>query len=148
MVGDNVSKYCAPFRKSSTMKRYFLILVVLSLGTASSSLTAQNSAKEIPVEFFKIFKTDPIKAMDYAFSTNEWMKRNQDGVESVKSKFKDILPLIGDYYGYELITEKSIGENLSIDVPFPSMIRTIPGVLDQVRQKRCPSRTIPASAAR
>ena len=77
-------------------------------------LKAQTSEKEIPIEFFRIFKTEPMKAMDYAFSTNSWMERNIDGVESVKAKFKDILPLIGDYYGYEMITEKKIGNNLKL----------------------------------
>lgn len=52
--------------------------------------------------------------MDYAFSTNKWMERNKDGIESVKTKFKDIVPLIGQYYGFELITEKNIGDNLKL----------------------------------
>ncbi|WP_340200932.1 hypothetical protein [Ascidiimonas sp. W6] len=82
--------------------------------TSIQNINAQSSEKEIVTEFFRQFNDEPMKAIDYAFSTNKWMERNVDGVESLKTKFKDILPLIGDYYGYELITEKSIGENLKL----------------------------------
>lgn len=89
------------------------ILIILIIFTVTiKNLKAQNSEKDIPTEFFRIFKTDPMKAMDYAFSTNKWMKRNIDGIETLKNKFKDLIPLIGEYYGYEKITEKSIGKNL------------------------------------
>lgn len=92
-----------------------LILVFLTIFTSSiTNIKAQSSEKDIPKEFFKIFETNPLKAMDYAFSTNKWMERNVDGIESVKTKFKDIVPLIGKYYGFELIAEKSIGANLKL----------------------------------
>jgi len=96
------------------MTNKITILIFIIIATSLVELKAQTSEKEIPIEFFRIFKTEPMKAMDYAFSTNSWMERNIDGVESVKAKFKDILPLIGDYYGYEMITEKKIGNNLKL----------------------------------
>ena len=55
-----------------------------------------------------------MKAMDYAFSTNKWMERNIDGVENLKNKFKDLLPLIGEYYGHQMITQKKIGEDFKL----------------------------------
>ncbi len=92
-----------------------ITLLVLTISIVFiTDLKAQHSEKDIPNEFFRIFQTDPMEAMDYAFSTNKWMERNLDGVESVKTKFKDILPLIGDYYGHEVITEKSIGVHLKL----------------------------------
>ncbi|OEI78754.1 hypothetical protein [Formosa algae] len=92
-------------------KRIILLLISMIFIT---QLKAQSSEKEITTEFLRIFETEPMKAMDYAFSTNTWMERNIDGIESLKTKFKDILPLIGDYYGYEVITEKSVGNNLKL----------------------------------
>jgi hypothetical protein len=89
-------------------------LLILSASVMSTYTTAQNTENDITAEFFRIFQGDPMKAMDYAFSTNKWMERNIDGVENVKSKFKDLLPLIGDYYGYEKITEKAIGKDLKL----------------------------------
>lgn len=91
-------------------KLNLIILAVFTLFTAS--LQAQNSEKDIPEKFFTIFENDPLKAIDYVFSTNKWMERNIDGIENLKNKYKDLLPLIGEYYGYEKITEKNVGENL------------------------------------
>lgn len=92
--------------------RKLLYLVLIILITFITELNAQSSEQGITTEFFRVFQNEPMKAMDYAFSTNKWMEKNIDGTESLKTKFKDLLPLIGDYYGYELITEKSIGKNL------------------------------------
>ncbi|WP_435416611.1 hypothetical protein [Polaribacter aestuariivivens] len=95
-------------------KKITLLLLIIISVTSITELSAQSSEKEITTEFFRVFETEPMKAMDFAFSTNKWMERNIDGVESLKTKFKDILPLIGDYYGYEMITEKSAGNNLKL----------------------------------
>ena len=95
-------------------KQNILLLFTIISITFITKLNGQTSEKEIITEFFKVFENEPMKAIDYAFSTNKWMKRNMDGIESLKAKFKDIIPLIGDYYGYEIITEKSIGKNLKL----------------------------------
>lgn len=93
------------------IKKYLLFtILILSVIT----IKAQSSDKEITSEFFKIFQTEPMKAMDYAFSTNKWMERNIDGVENLKNKFKDLLPLIGEYYGHQMITQKKIGEDFKL----------------------------------
>lgn len=97
------------------MKNILALLVfTLLIGTFLTDLKAQTSEKDITSEFFRVFENEPLKAMDYAFSTNSWMERNIDGIESLKTKFNDLLPLIGDYYGYEIITEKNVGENLKL----------------------------------
>lgn len=90
-----------------------LTLIILTFFLAIQ-VRAQTNDKEIIKEFFEVFENDPIQALEYAFSTNPWMARNVDGVESVKNKFADLLPLIGDYYGWETITEKKIGENYKL----------------------------------
>ena len=95
-------------------KTHPLLLVLIISLTFIAKLNAQSSEKDITTEFFRIFENEPMKAMDYAFSTNKWMERNIDGIESLKTKFKDLLPLVGNYYNYELITEKSVGKNLKL----------------------------------
>ncbi|MGB1268193.1 MAG: hypothetical protein ACPG45_00480 [Flavobacteriaceae bacterium] len=95
-------------------KTHPLLLVLIISLTFITKLNAQSSEKDITTEFFRIFENEPMKAMDYAFSTNKWMERNIDGIESLKTKFKDLLPLVGNYYNYELITEKSVGKNLKL----------------------------------
>jgi len=85
----------------------FIVFLVFS-----SSVIAQSNSDDITKKFFEIFEDEPLQAIDYAFSTNTWMERNVDGVENLKSQFKNLMPLIGDYYGFELITEKHITDRL------------------------------------
>ena len=94
------------------MSPKLILASIIAFSFFSLNLHAQKSKTDIPVEFFRIYESDPLKAIDYVFSTNTWMERNIDGVENLKNKYKDLLPLIGEYYGYEKITEKNVGENL------------------------------------
>ena len=95
------------------MKNIIGVLLLITLGY-TSSLPAQATEREITEEFFRLYAIDPLKALDYAFSTNKWMERNKDAVESLKNQYYNLLPLIGNYNGYELISEKSMGENLKL----------------------------------
>lgn len=94
------------------MSPKLILASIIAFSFFSLNLHAQKSKTDIPEEFFRIYESDPLKAIDYVFSTNTWMERNIDGVENLKNKYKDLLPLIGEYYGYEKITEKNVGENL------------------------------------
>ncbi|CAL2102228.1 protein of unknown function [Tenacibaculum sp. 190130A14a] len=40
--------------------------------------------------------------------------RNKDGIENVKSQLTNFLGLVGDYYGHEKITDKSIGKSYKL----------------------------------
>src|SRR5690606_10529044 len=88
-----------------------LIVIVLS----KTILTAQSTRVEITTEFFRTYEDSHQKAVDYVFSTNKWMiDRNKDGIENVKNQLTNFLGLVGDYYGYEKITEKSVGESYKL----------------------------------
>ena len=88
-----------------------LIVIVLS----TNILKAQTTTEEITTEFFKTYEKSPQKAIDYVFGTNKWMMdRNKDGIENVKTQLTSFLGLVGDYYGYEKITEKSVGESYKL----------------------------------
>ena len=95
-------------------KPYLLLTLVAIFILTISPVHAQKSEKEIVTEFFKIFKDSPGEAMDYAFSTNPWMKRNKDATDNIKNQFNTVLPLVGNYQGYELINEKKTGESLKL----------------------------------
>lgn len=96
------------------MTQRIVFLTFLIFSPWLTELNAQNSEKKILTEFFSIFETSPMKAFDYAFSTNKWLEQNVEGIEAVKSKFKELLPMIGDYYGYEIIAQKNAGINLKL----------------------------------
>lgn len=95
------------------MKLKFLLFIALCFSTYSISF-GQKSESEITDKFFALFEKDPIGAIDYAFSTNKWMRNNQDATTNLKNQFKNTLALIGDYQGYELITEKTIGDSYKL----------------------------------
>ena len=89
-----------------------LIGLVIILTIAQS--IGQATTKEITDKFFSIYSKEPIKAVDYVFSTNKWLARKQDDVANLKNKLKNSLDLCGDYYGYELLSEKTAGQNIKM----------------------------------
>lgn len=93
------------------MKKQFLLFFALLFITIHQSF-AQNNYQEIVDEFFKIYKTEPVKAVDYVFKTNKWMDRNIDGIENVKNQLIKFVPLMGYYYGFEKLLEVKKGKSL------------------------------------
>lgn len=96
------------------MKLRQLILAGLLLTFISNETSGQTTPTEITDKFFSIYSKDPVKAIEYAFSTNKWFDKQQDAIVGLKSKIKNLTDLVGDYYGYELLTEKSAGQSVKI----------------------------------
>jgi vancomycin permeability regulator SanA len=98
------------------MKRTTCLLTILIISTfAINALYAQTSVDDITKEFFKKYEKSPQKAVDFIFETNKWMERKQDGIETVKNQLMSTIALVGDYYGYEKITVKSLGDNYRLE---------------------------------
>jgi hypothetical protein len=81
-----------------------LLFVFNSFGQATNS--------KIIEPFFKEYKIDPIKAYENLFVGNKWMKDKKSELETIKIKLNDLVSTLGEYYGYEIITEKKAGESL------------------------------------
>ena len=98
------------------MNRKIKLLTLLIVTVLSTNiLTAQTTTEEITTEFFKTYEKSPQKALNYVFESNKWMMdRNKDGIENVKAQYSSFLGIVGDYYGYEKITEKSVGESFKL----------------------------------
>jgi hypothetical protein len=75
---------------------------------------AQSTTKEIEDTFFTIYSKDPGKAVEYAFSTNKYFRNLHDDVAKLSKKLKILIFQCGDYCGYELLTEKTAGQNLKM----------------------------------
>lgn len=103
-----------PLIPATPMNRYIIVALGILSFSLSPGLRAQSGDARITEEFFRQYGLDPMKAFDYAFSTNKWMDRNQDAVENLKNQYNQLLPLIGTYYGYDLISEKSMGDHLKV----------------------------------
>jgi hypothetical protein len=51
--------------------------------------------------------------MDYIFGTNKWMEGSKDQIEGVKFKLNTTVKSMGEYFGYELISKKTVGDKLT-----------------------------------
>ena len=93
------------------MKKVIFIALLFS----SFNGFTQNDPQKIIDEFFNLYKNkSATEAVDYAFSTNKWMNESKDQIENVKFKLNSSLKQLGDYYGYSLITKKTLGENMTL----------------------------------
>jgi len=93
---------------STTMKR----ILVLGLLFCSINTLAQNDPQKIINEFFTLYKNKGVDpSLDYLFGTNKWMENSKDQIEGVKLKLTGTTKQLGDYYGYNLITKKSIADH-------------------------------------
>jgi hypothetical protein len=88
--------------------------IVFILCLCFNKTTGQTSTKEITDKFFGIYSTDPVKALEYGFSTNKWAQRKQDDIESLKNKMKNIVSVLGEYFGYEQLSEKTAGNHVKM----------------------------------
>lgn len=89
----------------------FLPFVILTLLSSATSFSQQNADETITIKFFETFKTNPGKAYNDLFSDNKWMKDKKADLETIRIKLVDFFSGLGEYYGYEPITEKSAGES-------------------------------------
>ena len=89
---------------------------VISIGLLLYSLQsfAQNDPPKIIEAFFKLYEEkDSGSALDYLFGTNKWMDDSKDQIENVKFKIHNtVVKSMGDYFGYDLVTKKTVGDKL------------------------------------
>ncbi|MBL7872643.1 MAG: hypothetical protein JNM78_13590 [Cyclobacteriaceae bacterium] len=89
-------------------------LVIMILLFCSLDLVAQNEPQKIINEFFKLYKDkNSDVALDFLFGTNKWMNDSKDQIENVKFKINStVVKSMGEYFGYELLTTKTVGEKI------------------------------------
>ena len=91
---------------------YFSFIQLGLISILASVSYAQSNPEDIINKFFDLYKNKGSDmAVDYVFSTNKWMDKNQDVVIEMKMRLKKAINIIGNYYGYELITKKSLGQS-------------------------------------
>jgi len=90
------------------MKKVLPIVLLL----ISVNSFAQNDPQKMIDEFFNLYKSKGVDtSLDYLFGTNKWMDNSKDQIEGVKFKLNGTLKMLGEYYGYNLITKKSVGDH-------------------------------------
>ncbi|MBO7651967.1 MAG: hypothetical protein J6S84_04535 [Bacteroidales bacterium] len=94
------------------MKRTIIIIVaIVSMFVTGTAAKAQNTPEDIMVGFFTLFNNDVNQAIDYLFSTNEWLESNKEGTTAIKEKFEASRKLLGNFNGYELAGKYYLGES-------------------------------------
>jgi hypothetical protein len=76
----------------------------------------QNTTEGLTNEFFRKYESNTDSAFDFIFGTNKWMGENKDGTEKVKFQIREYANLMGEYIGYEKLTDRSLGESLNVAV--------------------------------
>ena len=100
------------------MKNVFFVITLIlfstSLFSQESKQKAVNTEKEVIEEFFKIYKEDTGKALDYLYSTNVWiMNSKSDQIKLLRSQLNQFQDMVGDYIGYEYIGDARLGKSFS-----------------------------------
>jgi len=95
------------------MKKYIFILISVFFITylSNNEVKAQATPEELMDSFFLIFAEDVNQAVDYLFATNPMIDPNQPVIKSIKEKFELSRKLLGNYYGYEVISIYHAGDS-------------------------------------
>ena len=90
--------------------RIIFLLLTVMLGF---NVEAQTKPEEFVKTFFENFENEGASvALNKLYSTNDWIKRNEDAITNLKSQLEGLnKDFVGEYYGYELLVEKKSSES-------------------------------------
>jgi hypothetical protein len=90
----------------------YFVLPFLFIIANSKELRAQENAEDVTGHFFELFQSKGVdEAVDYIYSTNKWLVSDKTTADNIKMQLKKGIAIIGQYYGYELIGKKALGES-------------------------------------
>ncbi len=69
--------------------------------------TKKDSIRLINV-FFSKYKEDPHSALDTLLAGNKFIDKNSPQIIEMKQQLTELIPQLGEYYGYELITKNTV----------------------------------------
>lgn len=88
------------------MKKVFIIIVLILQPIIVFSQTPKDYIDKF---FYQLEHKSFDVAVDSIFTTNKWFSDIKDAQNNIKAQFSSFSSLIGDYYGYEFLTEHKIG---------------------------------------
>ena len=91
------------------MKKLLILLLIIT----SLNVWSQNKPKEQVEKFFTEYQEQSATvAIDNLYKTNQWMNRAADAITDLKTKMEGLNnDFVGEFYGYELILEKKLGDS-------------------------------------
>ncbi|MDD2387669.1 MAG: hypothetical protein PHP52_12905 [Bacteroidales bacterium] len=95
------------------MKKTLLILTIIVglIAFAHNKSHAQATADELMEGFFTIFDEDVNQAIDYLFATNRLIDSKQEGIKAIKERLELSRKLLGNYYGWEIVSIYHAGDS-------------------------------------
>lgn len=85
-----------------------LLTAALLISLSALNLFSQSPEKMIK-DFFDIYeKNRPVEALDSLYANSPWLERIRDDVEQLKSQFRDLKNIVGEYNGYEALFKKNV----------------------------------------
>ncbi len=95
------------------MKKTLLILTIIAgiIAFSSNKSHAQATADELMEGFFTIFDEDVNLAIDYLFTTNPLIDSKQEGIKAIKERLELSRKLLGNYYGWEIVSIYHAGDS-------------------------------------
>lgn len=98
-------------QKTDTIMRKLTVIAML-LFCFTGKVNSQTAPEDITNHFFELYQEKGSDAaVDYIFSTNVWLSNAQSEVTAIKVQLKKGIAIIGQYYGFELIEKKMVGES-------------------------------------
>jgi hypothetical protein len=91
------------------------IILTMLLTLATSLAISQDTPEQIIEKFFQDYQIEkPENALDMLYATMPWVERIQDDLDKIKLQFAGLQTLVGEYYGYGLITKKELANSFAI----------------------------------
>jgi hypothetical protein len=89
---------------------FLLLFSVILRPSPASNQPADTPYREHINKFFDlILRHKAVEAVDFIYSTNTWMKLKSDDIAKVKSGFGSLSDIVGEFTGYEPISEQYVG---------------------------------------
>lgn len=97
------------------MKRLILLLCPVVLFVCAQKVNAQQQTPaDISKKFFELYAVKPMDAIDQLFADVKKTKQVNDDITAIKKNLKVTIDQDGEYNGYELITEKGVGNTVKL----------------------------------
>jgi hypothetical protein len=94
--------------------KQFIFLVLMVFFISCNNKSKNEYPKYLVDNFFEIYETKGVNdALDSIFQTNEYMiQQSKSDIETLKESLSSLLNTVGNYHGYEIISEYSTGKSI------------------------------------
>lgn len=101
--------------KNKIMRNVLIVILVLSMysctGNKSNSVPEENN-QLIKMFFLSYSQKGVVDAMNYLYSTNEWIIATDSVSVKTVSQLQSLSKELGNYVGYEILRKEKIGKSM------------------------------------